>query len=259
MIFQYQQGDSLFHRIDPLSKFIWLVCVSILSLSHENALGQTTIFLTTMIIGVYGAKMSLRTLWRGMRIPFWFGLPYLGLQLIFVSGETELIRFGSFVITEEALNFAVAISIRLWILVLASLIFIATTDPRDVVLTLAQKLYVPYRFAYAISIALRFIPTLEAEAAMIRAAQKIRGLGTPKGLRNKLAWQRRFLMSVFVSAVRRVEKTAINMELRGFGLHHHRTYRRNLLISTKGIALSTLSVVLTILILILQGSSNNLL
>lgn len=249
MIFQYQQGVSLFHQIDPLSKFIWLVCISVLSLSHENALGQLILFLTTLIIGIFGAKMSLRTLWRGMRIPFWFGLPYLGLQLIFVPGETELYQLGGFVLTEEALNFAVAISLRLWILVLASLIFIATTDPRDVVLTLAQKLWVPYRFAYAISIALRFIPTLEAEASVIRAAQRIRGQGDPKGLKNKLAWQKRFLMSVFVSAVRRVEKTAINMELRGFDLYPSRTYRRILTLPKKGIALSTLSLICVIIIL----------
>jgi energy-coupling factor transport system permease protein len=256
VIFQYQEGVSLFHRIDPLSKFIWLICISILALSHDNALGQMILFLATTIIGIFWAKMSLRTLWKGMRIPFWLGLPYFVLQLVFVSGDTELIRFGSFVISEEALNFSAAISLRLWILFLASLLFIATTDPRDVVLTLSQKLFVPYRFAYALSIALRFIPVLEAEAAIIRAAQKIRGLGSPKGLRNKWAWQKRFIISVFVSAVRRVEKTAINMELRGFGLHQERTYRQPLIFPPRGIALAVISVILTVAILCLQVLSD---
>jgi energy-coupling factor transport system permease protein len=241
MIFQYQQGVSLFHRLDPLSKFVWLMSISILSIGFENVLAQAVLLLTVILTGVYLAGLPLHSIWKGIRIPFWFGIPYFGMQLVFLSGETELVRLWGLVLTTEALDYAGAVSLRLLILVLASLLFIATTDPRDLVLVLAQKLFVPYRFAYSISIALRFLPILEAEAALIRAAQRLRGLGEPKGFRNKLAWQKRFAAAVFISAVRRVEKTAIVMELKGFGLYSDRTYRHFVTISPAGIILSITS------------------
>lgn len=250
MTFQFQQGDSVFHRIDPLSKFIWLVCISSLSLFYENLLGQAILFITITLTGIYWAQLPLYRLWKSIRFAFWFGIPYFILQLIFVSGHTELLNIGNFVLTKEALYYAGAISLRLLSLVLASFLFIATTDPRDIVLILSQKLYVPYRFAYGISIALRFLPILQSEASLIRAAQKLRGQDEAIGLRNKLFWYKRFALKVFISAVRRVEETAIVMETKGFGIHQNRTYRKIITIPAMGIVLSIFSIVVSLFILI---------
>ncbi|WP_025027215.1 energy-coupling factor transporter transmembrane component T family protein [Caldalkalibacillus mannanilyticus] len=249
MIFQYQPGNSCFHRLDPLSKFIWLLCVSILSLWYESALIQSILFLCIVGAGIGLANMNLRSIWKGLRIPFWFGLPYFVLQLIFLPGETVLWTIGAWFLTAEALDFALAITCRLLILFLASLLYIKTTDPQDVVLVLAQKLHIPYRFAFAISLALRFLPLLESEAEQIRNAQRRRGLGQSQGIKAKLAWAKRFIFSVFVSAVRRAETTAIMMEGKGFGLHPERTYRRWITISPAGLALSLSSVFLTLFFL----------
>jgi energy-coupling factor transport system permease protein len=249
MIFQYQQDSSLFHRVDPISKFIWLTCISILTIYYEEAIIQMTLFIAILLIAIVMVNMPLTLLWKGLRIPFWFGFPYFVLQLIFVPGQTELIQLGGFIVTSEAFDFAIAITLRLLTLILASLLFIYSTDPRDLVLALAQKVKIPYRFAYGISIALRFLPILEAEAAIIRDAQRIRGIGAPKSLTDKLTWWKRFSLAVFISAVRRVEKTAIVMEVKGFGAHSDRTYRRTLLIPFTGILLSTSSVVVTVAVL----------
>jgi energy-coupling factor transport system permease protein len=187
-------------------------------------------------------------MWVGLRLPLWFGLPYFGLQLLFVPGTTPLLKFGSFFLTAEALDYSAAVSLRLLTLVLASLIFIVTTDPRDVVLALAQKLRVPYRFAFAVSVALRFLPILEGEAEILRAAQKLRGQGKPEGVRNRFEWYRRFAYSVFVITVQRVQTIAEAMENKAFGKHRERTYRRLLAISPQGKALMAVSGVLTVVL-----------
>ena len=241
MMFRYEPGNSPFHRIDPLSKFVWLVSVSVLALRYASAPMQAALFCAVALQGVLLARLSLRSLWRGLRFPLWFVVPYFVLQLVFVPGETELTRVGTFVLTAEALDYAAAIALRLVTLILASLLFVATTDPRDVVLALAQKLRVPYRFAFAISIALRFVPVLEEEAELVRAAQRLRGLGEPAGLKHWLSWRKRFALAVFASAIRRVQKTAEAMEAKHFGAYRDRTYRKTVTVPPAGIVLSAVS------------------
>lgn len=248
MIFQFQEGHSFFHRLDPLSKFIWLLCVSVIALSSEQAISQTVLLMLVILIGAVWVQLPWRTIWRGIRIPFWFGVPYFVLQLLFLPGQTEIFSFGSYTLTAEALDYAVAVTERLLTLVLASFLYIVTTDPRDVVLAMAQKLRIPYRFAFAVSIALRFLPILEAETQLLRSAQRLRG-GDPKGLREKLEWNKRFAFSVFTAAVRHVQQTAEAMENKAFGAARERTYRRQINVPRSGIILSAGSVLLTSIVL----------
>lgn len=254
MIFQYRSGRSFFHRADPVSKLLWLVCVSALCLSFGTAAMQGILFAVVLLLGFQAAQLTPRELWRGIRLPFWFGVPYFVLQLLFLPGETQWFAVGPVAITAEALDFAAAVSLRLLTLVLASLLFVATTDPRDVVLSLAQQLRVPYRFAFGVSIALRFLPILEAEAAIIRSAQRMRehaGVQARRSWRQRLAEQQRYALAIFSAAVRRVQHLAEAMESRAFGMHRERTYRRRLSVSPPGKALAAASIAMSIAWLLL--------
>jgi energy-coupling factor transport system permease protein len=253
MLYRFLPGRSWFHCLDPLSKFVWLVSVSALCLRYETAAMQAVLLAAVVCFGRVLAGLPLLSMWRGIRLPFWFGVPYFFLQLFFLPGETPFVAVGPITVTWEALDFAAAVSMRLLTLFLASLLFIATTDPRDVVLALAQHARVPYRFAFGISIALRFLPILEEEAALVRSAQRLRGYGAFEGSgsrfgsrfgswssswfgswRRRLAEQRRFAFAIFANAVRRVQHIAETMEGRAFGRHPERTYRRTLVISRSG-------------------------
>lgn len=260
MMFQYRHGRSWFHRLDPVSKFIWLACVSVLCFRFGTAAWQALLLFTVLALGVWAAGLPPRSLWRGIRIPFWFGVPYFFMQLLFLPGVTEFAAFGPVTITAEALDDAAAVSLRLLTLVLASLLFIATTDPRDAVLAMAQKLRVPYRFAFAVSIALRFLPILEAEAAVVRAAQRLRGAASADAAnavprlrlaRQRWAARRSFAFAIFAGAVRRMQRMAETMDSRGFGLHGQRTYRRQLTTPRSGVGLTVASLFLMIVGLIL--------
>lgn len=248
---KYQAYHSQFHRLDPLSKIVWLLCVSVLGVYFVDAASQSMLLVIVVITAFIAAKFTPVRLWKMMRLPVLLGLPYFIIQLLFYPGETEWMSFGPVVITYEALNFAAAIVMRLLILVLASMIMIVTTDPRDLVLAFAQKLRVPYRLAFAISIALQFIPILEGEAVLIREAQRLRGQGIARGLRAKIAWHVRFMKAVFIAAVRRVEQIATTMELKGFGRYDVRTYRREIVIPVTGYLLAMSSVCLTFMTIIL--------
>lgn len=234
MMFQYDPGSSLFHRIDPLSKFIWLASVSALCLATAHPWVQLALLGGLVGCGRWGAGLRFGSMWRGLRLPFFFSLPYFVLQLLFVPGETVLWSIGSLQLTEEALSFAFALTLRWQSLVLSSLLFVTSTDPRDLVLALTQQARVPYRFAFGISIALRFLPILQQEATIIRDAHRLRGLGRPAEWRAKLAAQRRYALAVFIAAVRRIETISTVMELKGFGARAERTYRRTIRFTRSG-------------------------
>jgi len=241
--FTYRNGRSWFHRLDPGSKFIWLVCASVLCLSRDGAAFQAALLLAVLLFARFAARLSPGTIWRGMRLPFWFGVPYFALQLLVLPADGPAIAFGPLAASAGALDYAAAVSLRLLTLVLAGFVWIASTEPRDAVLAMAQQLRIPYRFAFAVSIAMRFLPMLEAEAAAVRAAQRLRGYGGAswRRPREKLAAWRGFAFAVFANAIRRVQHTAETMDARGFGLHARRTYRRALVVPRSGLALAVVS------------------
>lgn len=246
MLFQYQSGTSWFHRLDPLSKFIWLACISALCILYSSIQVQLALFSLVIVMGWMAANLTLRKMWHGIRYPFWFGVPYFLLQLIFVTGKTTLLQLGNFVLTEEALMYASAVTLRLLTLVLSSLLFVTTTNPRDLVASLSQQAHVPYRFAFGISIALRFVPLLKQEAMSIQAAQQLRGMSRPQNLLDKLRWRHRFLFALFVGAIRRVEGIANAMEMKGFGMMPLRTWRTEVRMSGGAWLLVVSSISLTI-------------
>lgn len=251
MIFQYEKGNSWFHRMNPLPKFVWLICISVLTIRYEQADVQAVIFAVVLLFGMLACQLPMTAIWRRMKIPLLFSLPYFVLQLLFVPGETKLMTLlGRIEITAEALDFAVAITFRLLTLLLATLWFIITTDPRDVVLALVQQLRVPYRFAFGISIALRFLPIVHAEAEIMKAAHLRRG--RPQGFKERLRWWRRFVFSVFAGSVRRVQQMAEAMEVRGFGRHPTRTFMRQLQHSPSGKYFALFSAGMTLFVLIMH-------
>lgn len=236
-------------QVDPLTKFIAVLCITILVLWVQTAWVQAVIFGAVAVIGVIGANRSFAFLLYKMRFMLWVGIPFFLLQLLWIPGETVIGTLGPLTLTVETLDFAAAVTIRLWTLMLSSLIYMITTEPSDVVLVLAQKLRVPYRYAFAVSIALRFLPMLSEEAALIRTAQQIRGMRRPKGLTQRVgAWQR-FAAAVFLNCIRRVQMTANSMDAKGFGAFSERTYMRHIAISRLSVVCAMLCLIGTVVIL----------
>lgn len=248
--FQYYPNDSFMHRIDPISKVIWMICLSVAVFLYETALPQLILFLVVLTMALGLAKMDLKFLFRGIWIIFLFSIGFFVLQVLLVPGSTVVYSMGPIQIYAESIDFASAITIRILTIFTSSLIFVVTTDPRDIVLALTQKLKVPYRFAYSIFVALRFVPTLESEARIIEAAQTVRGVGKQKGLKNKLENMKRFTLPLLMSSIRRVHVTAITMEAKGYGAYADRTFTREIEILKSGIALSLISICVTIVLII---------
>ncbi|WP_261130594.1 energy-coupling factor transporter transmembrane protein EcfT [Bacillus sp. Marseille-Q3570] len=252
LAFQFHEKKSFMHSLDPVTKLIWMVCISILVFIYETAIPQLILFVAIISVALVLAKLSLTFVFRGIWIMLLFSIGFFILQVLLVPGQTVLFELGPINIYSESVDFALAITVRILTIFTTSLIFVATSDPRDIVISLTQKLKVPYRYAYSIFVALRFVPTLEQEARVIEAAQTIRGVGKQKGLKNKAENLKRFTLPLLMGAIRRVRTTANTMEAKGYGAYQDRTYIRTINYNAKGIAFGFAWCALTCYLLFLK-------
>lgn len=78
-------------------------------------------------------------------------------------------------LTVEQAFYQLNVTLKYFAVLPGVLIFITTTRPPDFAASL-NRIGVPFRIAYGVSIALRYIPDLQREFATIRLAQQARGL-----------------------------------------------------------------------------------
>lgn len=128
-------------------------------------------------------------------------------------------------VTSEQLFYQLAVTLKYFAVLPAVLLFVATTRPPEFASSLA-RLGVPYRFAYAVSLALRYIPDVQREFRTISQAQQARRLDTSRGagLRTRVRNLSSVLMPLLLGTFDRIESVSAAMELRGFGRGRRRTW-----------------------------------
>ncbi len=131
-----------------------------------------------------------------------------------------------FPITDFGLVRGLAISSRFLLLIFSSMLFVSVTDPTLLAHSLT-RLRIPYRYSFALVIALRFLPLFDLENHTVRMAQKSRGI-TPEvtGLRKIIRTVQYTFFPLLVSALSRVDFLSMSMDGRGFGYSTTRSYLR---------------------------------
>jgi energy-coupling factor transport system permease protein len=124
----------------------------------------------------------------------------------------------------EGVKVGLAIAFRIFGIVASSITIAKTTQPSDVFLLLV-RMGIPYKIAYGLFTAIRFMPLMEYEAQTIRNAQYVRGIALKKkGLVNLVRQAGNLLVPLVASGMRRADQSSIAMDVRGFGMYSTRTY-----------------------------------
>ena len=221
MTMQYYRANSLMHRMDALTKFLWIILLGVLGFTISDPL-----LLALLVLALVFVTFALGRLPPAMvfRMGFYFVPLSLAAgffqMLIRSRGSSVLTHLGPLVVTSAGLQFGMVFGLRILLIAFASLIFVWTTDPRDLIVSIIY-LRVPYRIAYAVFVALRFVPLLENEAAVIREAQSVRGVEQVHGRVESL---KRYVLPLLLSGIRKSENTAVAMDSRAFGAFPTRTY-----------------------------------
>jgi energy-coupling factor transport system permease protein len=232
---QYFPGDTPVHRLDPRTKLILTIVYIAALFTAKTWLGYILVFLA--LVGVMAlSHIGPKAVLKGMK-PLIFIIVFTGiLNLFFTSGTDYLVHWRFIKITYTGLNNAIAMVVRVMLLVSGTFLLTYTTSPLaltdglELLLNPLKKLKVPvYELSLMMSIALRFIPTLIEETDRIMSAQKARGADLETGtLVERAKALLPLLIPLFVSAFRRADELAVAMECRCYNGGQGRTRMKTL-------------------------------
>jgi energy-coupling factor transport system permease protein len=251
LTYQYRPGTSVMHRLDPVSKFVWMFAISFLAFGTFFLWAQTLTALVVFFFALVLARLSLRSI---IATTWMFGLAcisYVVVQSLLLQPQGDHLLFTVPLIGKpiylEVIEYASAVGLRIYTVFVVALVFIRTTHPRDLAVGFVQILNLPYKVPYALFIALRTIPVVEEEAKTIVAAHRVRGIGERAGLRSRVENARRLTIPLLIRALRDASTTALSMECRGFGAYPRRTYVDRITMTTAGKVLTFGSIGVVIL------------
>ena len=212
-LFQYVPGNSVIHRLNPVTKIFLTVVICVAAFLSGNLYFLAGLLAVDLLIGVIaGVPGKTLTIFRGL----------VKIALFLFLLQVLLIRRGTpvfWIITDEGLLTAARVVLRLVIVCMPLALVLAVTRISDLTNALVQVLHLPYPYAFTLSTAIRFIPQFMEEMSGIMEAQTARGVAFDKarGLK-KFSMILPLCAPLLISSVRRTDQTADAAEVRGFRL-----------------------------------------
>jgi energy-coupling factor transport system permease protein len=240
---QYVDNNSFVHRADALSKLLLVLVVVVTTFQLTSNDTRGVMLACLLVLAIVFARVPLTNILKVS--PLIFGIAaLLGVFHLFVTNGTQvLFTLGPLTATQEGLVKGLGYFYRLSIMVTASFILIWTTDIRELMVGLV-RMGIPYRYAFAIFMALRFLPIVQQEVDAVKAAHAIRGRASRSPWAHRFRLWQRYLFTVIVNGLRKAENTALAIESRGFGAYPTRSYVKDFRWSVSGIFLVILFVLL---------------
>ena len=231
---EYVYRRSLVHDLHPLTKLIWSVVILALALILDSPWVLAAIILSVIVVGVI-ARVGKETLvYTGgllalsviiFLIQVWFRPG--GRTLFSVFPSSWPVVGGWLPVTEGGILYGIAMSLRVLCIVTPFSVILSTTQPRDIIMALVDKLHVPYDYAFLFTTTLRFMPIIMGEVTTISQAQRSRAYAVEgwNPIRRLKAFAPIALPIVFI-AIEKAERLGLCMDLRGYG-SKDRTYLRS--------------------------------
>lgn len=225
---EYIAKDSLVHQMNTLTKLVWALLVMTGGLLFSDYRYLVTLFGSVLLVAVVARVLKdLLPVIAGLSV---FALILMLLQMLLFN-EGEKIFFlipviNVLPVTDQGLFSGLAMSFRMLTLVFSFLVVMTTTQTRDIILTLVEKIKVPYDYAFMFMTALRFVPTFMGEVKKITEAQQARGFALEgwNPIKKIKAYAPVAVPLVLIS-LNKAENLAMAMETRGYG-SGPRTYLR---------------------------------
>lgn len=209
----YVEPKTGVHRLHPVAKVLGLVALLVAAFLVDAPLCLAPIGL--LVLALHAAAGSLPLLRRFRRL----------FLLIFTFTAVVWTFFfrGVLAPTWPGFLFGVSTGLRLDTFLAIGLLFLATTRVEEAAWALG-RLGVPYKAGFTVTLAFRLVPLFFDAARTIVQAQRCRGLAMDGG--GAAVRLRRFvpvIVPVFVGALRRGDRMAMALELRGFNSGRPRT------------------------------------
>ncbi|MDR1481950.1 MAG: energy-coupling factor transporter transmembrane protein EcfT [Synergistaceae bacterium] len=214
----YVNGSSPLHKLHPLTKMVmsFALCASCF-LSGNHVLILCVIGLNLCLFASAGGiARAVSTLLSFVK----FSAVLFVLQLFFIKDGTPIFTLPlGITLTYEGVMFSLLFVLRFLASTMPLALMLSVTPVGDISNVLVRNLRVPYRYAFVITTAARFIPLFSEEMSGIMEAQTARGVEfDTRNFIKKIRLLIPLCVPLLISSVRRIENSAISAELRGFNL-----------------------------------------
>ena len=232
-LLEYIEKDSVIHKLNGAAKLIcFLFWTTAIMLTYDT---RFLMFLT--VLGFILFKVS-KIRFKEIKIVFYLISIFLILNLLMIflfsplegtkiyGTQHDIFRiFGNYVVTQEQLFYEFNIFIKYFSVIPVALLFVITTHPSEFASSL-NRIGVPYKFSYAVSIALRYIPTVQEDFITISKAQQAKGIDISRNVKltTRIKNVSYTLLPLIFSSIDKIDVISNAMLLRGFGKKNRRTW-----------------------------------
>ncbi len=222
---------SYLGRRNPSIKFAAVIAGAVPLTFVFDPVTPLVLFLLTLAAGCTFGRLSLRAQLRPLLVFALAGIAILLGNVFFNKDNATsevVVSLGALDVTRAALWAAGSLWLRLLCFALLSLVFVRTTQPQHLLLSLVHQFHLSDKVAYAVMVGYRMLPVFQADYGTIRAAQRLRGVREGKAFLHPLSRLRRYSLPLLTGAVRRAGRIAVAMDARAFGALPRRTYRERM-------------------------------
>ena len=226
-MFYYHAGGTVIHRLDPRVKLVWVVAISVAVMLLGHPVLLAGLFLVALVpwalarppwrcfraVSVLlGLAMASTITTQGL---FYYWEPRTALLTLVPVGFPLIGKVtGGVCVYREGLTYGAVQSLRLLTTIATGFLVVITTHPSALMLG-ATRLRVPPKFAFMLTVALRFLPLMIEEMQRILVAQQVRGLRL-RGARGIACGFGLAMLPLVIGSMRRARQLALAAEVRAF-------------------------------------------
>ncbi len=221
---EYSPGNSVLHRLNPMTKLLITVCICAACILADTVTVLVLLLAVDLALAAVGGVLP-----KAVRIL----RSLVSLCVFIILLQTVFVRTGRRVflyMTDDGLLSAAKVALRLIVASLPMGLVLAVTRMTDLANALVSVAHMPYKYAFTLTSAFRFIPVLTRELREIMEAQTARGVPfDTKNPLKKLSLVLPLCAPLLITSVRRTDDAAVAAQLRGFELRRrdsgYRQYR----------------------------------
>ena len=228
----FVSGESWIHTLHPFNKLAYVLLTGVIVYwSTTNWYVElASITLSVILLLLSGTfKQSWKLLWRILLPLSLFMLPIHG--ILFPGNKTILFSIHTFHIYREGLLFASNVLLQLSAIITASLLFVLSTPPADLMTAISRAGWPP-SVAYLLGSPLILLPLMRRKIVTIQESQRARGLDAGGNFIQRFRALLPLISPLVLGSFVEIEQRAITLELRGFNSPGSTTCWRELSDST---------------------------
>ena len=231
----YIKKDTLVHDLSGASKLIAFILLSIIVMTSFD----TRFLIFVMVLSLITKKIA-KIKWEEISflikvvavfsiinlLAIYIFEPEYGVKLY--GTRTVLWEgFGRYSLTAEQLFYELNVGLKYFSTIPLAIIFILTTDPSEFSSSL-NRIGLSYKISYAVALALRYIPDIQASYYDIRSASQARGIEMSRktSLIKRVKASSNIVLPLIFDSLERIETISQAMELRRFGKNKERSWYR---------------------------------